>query len=393
MRRRNPLGQGQVARRSSAFYRCHSDDMNGKQMQTDFGPVLITGGAGFLGRHLAARIDKAGHRVSVLDDLSCANSTFDCAALASDRISKILGSVFDRTLVEGLVATHPVVIHFASVVGVEETVSHTLPTIENLNGTINVVRALTREHIAVFGSSADVYGAHSRLYDRAMREDDLFVYENGRVNRWVYAHVKTLEENLFSNSAARAVIVRIFNSYGAEMDYPAPKRVIPHFIDCLLNQRPLLLSGNGTQRRSFCYVDDMMDGFMRVLAHASASDAPGNDCFNIGHPEPISIRALAHVMLDSALDLGLIEKPLPVIDDRFVYSQRFDDRWHRTPDIGHAQRTLGFAPAVGLREGLTRTLAYYHGLKRNGALGLARGARLPNVGASQVCASPAPVAS
>ena len=234
--------------------------------------VLITGGAGFLGRHLAARLDGAGSRVTVLDDLSCVNSTFDCAALARDSIRKIRGSVFDRALIEALVSCHPVVIHFASVVGVEETVSHTIPTIENLNGTINVVRALTRDHVVVFGSSADVYGAHSRLYDRPMREDDLFVYENGRVNSWVYPHVKTLEENLFSNSAARSVVVRIFNSYGPEMDYPAPKRVIPHFIDCILDHRPLLLSGDGTQRRSFCFVDDMIDGFMAVLEHAASAN-------------------------------------------------------------------------------------------------------------------------
>jgi UDP-glucose 4-epimerase len=351
--------------------------MDNKSEPAGLGPVLITGGAGFLGRHLANRIDRAGHRVTVLDDLSCVNSTFDCAALASERICKIQGSVFDRALVDGLLATHNIVFHFASVVGVEETVSHTIPTIENLSGTINVVRALTRDHIAIFGSSADVYGAHSRLYDRPMREDDLFVYENGRVNRWVYPHVKTLEENLFANSAARAAIVRIFNSYGPEMDYPAPKRVIPHFIDCILNARPLLLSGDGTQQRSFCFVDDMVEGFMRVMAYASRPDAPRSDCFNIGHPEPISIRDLAAVMLEAARDLGLIRESLPVIADRFAYSQSFDDGWHRTPDIAHARQALGFAPAVGLRDGLQRTLAFYHGLQRSGAIALTPGAFPP----------------
>lgn len=309
-----------------------------------------------------------GARVTVLDDLSCVNSTFDCAALARDSICKIQGSVFDRALIERLVAAHAVVVHFASVVGVEETVSHTIPTIENLSGTINVVRALTRDHIAVFGSSADVYGAHSRLYDRAMREDDLFVYENGRVNRWVYPHVKTLEENLFSNSAARSVVTRIFNSYGPEMDYPAPKRVIPHFIDCILNARPLLLSGDGAQRRSFCFVDDMIDGFIAVLRHAASRDSPRSDCFNLGHPEPVAIRELAGLMVGCALDAGMIEKPLPIVADRFVYSQAFDDRWHRTPDIARARKTLGFAPGVPLRVGLGRTLAYYHGLRRAGTL-------------------------
>ena len=361
-------------------------------MAGTFGPVLITGGAGFLGRHLAARTAAAGHSVTVLDDLSCVNSALDCPTLADNRISKIRGSVFDRNLVEELVATHPVVVHFASVVGVEETVSHTIPTIENLTGTINVVRSLTDGHVAMFGSSADVYGAHSHLYDRAMRESDLFVYENGRVNRWVYPHVKTLEESLFFNSAARAVVVRIFNSYGPEMDYPAPKRVIPHFIDCILDKRPLLLSGDGTQRRSFCFVDDMIDGFMRVLAHAASLETPRNDCFNLGHPEPIAICDLARTMLDSARDLGLIDEPLPIIADRFVYSQTFDDRWHRTPDITHARQTLGFGPAVSLRDGLKRTLAYYQGLKQTRKRALTRDT-LPSGAPTHVRPAPRPVAS
>jgi nucleoside-diphosphate-sugar epimerase len=343
--------------------------MVGKRQRKDLlGPVLITGGAGFLGRYLAARLDGAGCRVTILDDLSCVNSTFDCAALGSHSIEKIKGSVFDRPLVEELVRAHPVVVHLASVVGVEETVSRTLPTIENLSGTINVVRALTCDHVAMFASSADVYGAHSCLYDRAMREDDLFVYENGRVNRWVYPHVKALEENLFGNSAARSAVVRIFNSYGPEMDYPAPKRVVPHFIDCILDRRPLLLSGDGTQRRSFCFVDDMIDGFVAVLEHAANPRAPRHDCFNLGHPEPIAIRDLAHLMIECALDLGLLEKPLLVAADRFVYSQPFDDRWHRMPDISRARGTLGFTPRVPLREGMRRTLSYYHRLRRTDTL-------------------------
>ena len=136
--------------------------------------------------------------------------------------------------------------HLASVVGVEETVSHTVATVQNLTSTLNLVGALTRDHVVLFASSADVYGAHSHLYDRPMREDDCFVYEHGLVNRWVYPHVKALEENLIGNSPARSVILRVFNTYGPGMDYPAPKRVIPHFVERVLARRPLRLSGDGS---------------------------------------------------------------------------------------------------------------------------------------------------
>jgi UDP-glucose 4-epimerase len=225
----------------------------------NLGEVLITGGAGFLGRYFANSLVTSGTRVTVLDDLSCSNSTFDCAELQHERIRCVRGSVFNRGLVNRLVAQHRTVVHFASVVGVE-TISHITRTVENLNGTLNVVGALSPEHVTLFASSADVYGAHSHFYDRAMREEDYFLFQNAKVNRWVYPHVKALEESLITNSVARSVVVRVFNTYGPAMDFPEPKRVIPHFIDRVMSGQPLRLSGDGSQRRSFCYVEDMIQG-------------------------------------------------------------------------------------------------------------------------------------
>jgi UDP-glucuronate decarboxylase len=111
----------------------------------------------------------------------------------------------------------------------------------------------------------------------------------------------------------------------------------------------------------------MIDGFVAVLKRAAGGQGPRNDCFNLGHPDPIAIRDLAHLAVDCAVEQGLIDKPLPVVADRFVYSQGFDDRWHRTPDITRAIRTLGYSPRVTLREGLGRVLAYYRGLRSSGA--------------------------
>lgn len=170
------------------------------------GGVLITGGAGFLGRHLAASIAARGVDVTVLNDLSGANASFDCPELAQrPRITCLKGTLRDETLVRSLVAAHEVVVHLASVVGVEETVSHTVATVRNLTSTLSLVGALTRDHVVLFASSADVYGAHSHLHDRPMREDDCFLYEHGLVNRWVYPHVKAIEENLPDRQQRRAV--------------------------------------------------------------------------------------------------------------------------------------------------------------------------------------------
>jgi nucleoside-diphosphate-sugar epimerase len=118
--------------------------------------VIITGGAGFLGRYLANALATSGRKVTVLDDLSCSNSTFNCAPLQHGGIRCVKGSVFDRGLMNALIAEHKTVVHFASVVGVQETISHPLRTTQNIDGTLNVVNALTPRHIALFASSADV---------------------------------------------------------------------------------------------------------------------------------------------------------------------------------------------------------------------------------------------
>jgi nucleoside-diphosphate-sugar epimerase len=194
-----------------------------------------------------------------------------------------------------------------------------------------------------------------------MRETDCFVYENGLVNRWVYPHVKALEENLIGNGRARSVIVRVFNTYGPDMDFPVPKRVIPHFVASVLARRPLRLSGDGLQRRTFCHVDDMVRGCLLALDHARARRAPGPECFNLGGEEPIAIRDLARRVVDLALELDLIAEPLPVVPDAFGYSQAFDDSWSRVPDVSRARESLGFAPRVPLAEGLRNMLLHHAG--------------------------------
>jgi UDP-glucose 4-epimerase len=356
-----------IAKRPIAevFSTCYTNNCvnNTAEPQTNSAPsVLLTGGAGFLGRHLASALAASGAKVTVLDDLSCVNSTFACPELQHERIQCISGTVFDAMLVSDLVQDHRTVVHFASVVGVEETISRPFDTVENLEGTLNVVRALTPDHVVLFGSSADVYGAHSHYYQRPMRETDYFLFEDARVNRWVYPHVKALEESLIANSPARSVVIRVFNTYGPSMDYPAPKRVVPHFLDNILSNQPLKLSGEGAQTRCFCYVGDMIEGMQRALNFAAAQAPGANDCFNLGSPEPIAMKDLAAMMLGIAMRLGVLREPLPILANAFRYSQNFDDTWNRVPDISHARKALGFAPRTSLEAGLERTITYYQKL-------------------------------
>jgi nucleoside-diphosphate-sugar epimerase len=235
-------------------------------------PVLVTGGAGYLGRHLASALAAAGHPVTVLDSLVARSSDMRAPELRAPGIRRIVGSTRDASLVRDLVHAHPRVLHLASVVGVEETMADTRSTMRNLEGTLHLAEALTSRHAVVFASSADVYGVHSHHYARPMAEDDHEIFEPARVNRWVYGRIKGLEENLLHNCDASSVCVRVFNCYGPGMDFPGGRRIIPRFLENVMDRTPFRISGDGSQRRSYCYVDDMVRGLPRNV-HGAADRA------------------------------------------------------------------------------------------------------------------------
>lgn len=329
--------------------------------------ALVTGGAGFLGRHAAEALARRGFGVTVLDDLSSPGSTFDSPQLSAPEIRCVRGSTRDAALVRELVAEHPAVLHFASVVGVERTISNTLSTMRNLEGTLHVVEALTPAHAIVFTSSADVYGLHSHHYDRPMAEGDHHVLETSEVNRWVYARVKALEENAVHHGAASNVVVRVFNCYGPGMDFPDARRVIPQLIENALRRTPMRISGDGSQRRSYCHVDDMVRGLLSALELAMRERTA--EIVNLGNPETFSIAETAGVVNRIAVELGILDAPVPLEFGSGLYSQSFDDSWNRVPDIGRARERLGYAPVISFEAGLRDTLAWYARLET--AAGLA----------------------
>jgi UDP-glucose 4-epimerase len=319
--------------------------------------TLITGGAGFLGRHLASALAMRGERVLVLDDLSETNSNFRRDELTHPSIECVLGSTLDASLLRDLLLSVHVVVHFASVVGVERTISEPIETTRNIVGRLNIVAGLNENHVAIFGSSADVYGMRSLTHNVAMREDDPVLFEHSLVNRWIYPKVKSLEESLLCNTAARTVVIRFFNTYGPFMDWPKPKRVIPEFLHALLCGQPMRVSGDGTQIRCFCHYSDTVRGIVAAIDCAEGRNPWWHTVVNIGNDEEISVLDLATLLNDIGVEFGLSTAPVPIIKGAVdLYSQPFNDSWNRRPDLALAAKILGFAPRIGLEDGLRQTL-------------------------------------
>jgi nucleoside-diphosphate-sugar epimerase len=327
--------------------------------------VIITGGAGFLGRHLANHLAVQGWQVTVFDDLSSDNASFAWPVLNHPSIRLIEGSTFDTQIIEALVTDHKYVVHLASVVGVGETIDHPIETAENLVGTLNIAKAMTTDHVLIFGSSADVYGIHSLYNDGPMREDDHVAYEHALVNRWVYPKIKAVEESVVAASVARSVSIRIFNAYGPDMDFPRAKRVIPQFVRQIFNQEAIRIHGSGQQVRSFCYYTDMIDGLARCLDYASGLRPQAHETMNMGSDCGISMLDLARLLMRTAFADKLLDSELPIKTEQTTfYNQTFNDAWHRIPDLTRIKARLGFRQRVPLEEGLLQTLRGYRELLR-----------------------------
>ncbi|QMU72032.1 NAD(P)-dependent oxidoreductase [Streptacidiphilus sp. P02-A3a] len=324
--------------------------------------VLVTGGAGFIGRHLALLLHHQGYQVTALDRVGDANAAHGRQHLESEGIAVVEGSTGDQALMRRLVRGHRVVVHLAApIVGVQQNLRTPGSQADALHDATVLASMLTVEHRLLFSSTSDVYGLHSVHYgDKPMAEDDLTVYESPSVSRWNYAKAKALSESVFACSAARTVSVRIFNAYGPGLDYPQARRVIAQFVTAVFAGQPLRISGSGGQRRAYCYISDLVDGIGLALGHAANLPVGGNLAVNLGNPdEYVSVHDLARLVCDLAVGGGFVAEAPAIERSAYTYSEPFDDTWSRRPDITRARRLLGYEPSMGLHEGITRVLGFH----------------------------------
>lgn len=328
-------------------------------------PVLITGGAGFIGSHLAESLLADGLEVTVLDDLSTGSlknikHLMDPAGPAdrADRAGRPgfrfeLGSVLDEELTDRAVAASEEVYHLAAAVGVKMVFANPTGTIErNVNGTESVLRACLRYGRKVFlASTSEVYGKDVSGATGGFRETDAITL--GPSMRWCYACSKALDEYLarayHSDKGLPVAIGRIFNTVGPRQA-GAYGMVIPRFVSWALSGRPIQVYGDGLQLRTFTHVADAVRGIRGLMAEPRAEGR----VVNVGSEERTTILDLARAvkeMTGSASEIVLVPYEQ-------VYGEGFEDIRNRVPDVTRIRELIGFRAERTLEDILRDTIDY-----------------------------------
>jgi UDP-glucose 4-epimerase len=315
--------------------------------------ALITGGAGFIGSHLADALLGAGHHVQVIDDLSTGAMTNIAHLKGRPRFGYTIDTVSNEPLIAELVDGADVVFHLAAAVGVRKIVEEPVATIEtNVHGTEVVLRqASKKKRLVVIASTSEVYGKST---DFPFREDADLVMGPTHKHRWAYACSKAMDEFLalayHKERRLPVVIVRLFNTVGPRQtgEYGM---VIPTFVRQALRGEPLTVHGDGRQLRSFTYVGDVV----RALVALAQEPRAIGQVFNVGHGDEISMLALAEKV--KALTGSASEIVCIPYDE--AYESGFEDMARRVPDISRIKSLIGYEPRVGLDQVLEEVIAAF----------------------------------
>lgn len=314
--------------------------------------ALITGGAGFIGCHLSEALLERGWTVGVVDDLSTGSIENISHLKGHPHFSYVLDSVMNRSLMLEQVDRADVIYHLAAAVGVRLIVEKPVYTIEtNIKATELILElAARKQKPLLLASTSEVYGKLDK--PRFSEDDDLILGPTSRA-RWCYAASKIIDEFLarayYKEKGLPTVVVRLFNTIGPRQTGQYGM-VVPRFVRLALAGEPIPVYGDGTQRRSFTWVGDVIGAMLALIEHPKAY----GEVFNIGHTKEISIYDLA------ALVKRMTGSPSKIVLVSYeeAYEAGFEDMPRRVPDISKIQRLIGYRPVLDLPEMLERVIAY-----------------------------------
>ena len=314
--------------------------------------ALITGGAGFIGSHLAERLLARGDEVIVLDDLSTGSVENIRHLKSHERFQCVFDSIQNRMLLAELVDESEVVFHLAAAVGVRLIVESPVRTIEtNVNGTQLVLEAACRKKKLVFtASTSEVYGKSEHV---PFHEDADLVLGPTSIGRWSYAASKALDEFLsvayWKERKQPVVIARLFNTVGPRQT-GRYGMVLPNFVRQALDGSPITVYGSGKQSRCFCDVSDSVEAILRLVGTSAA----GGEVVNIGSNREITIEGLAKQVREQAKSASSIQ----LIPYDQAYEPGFEDMPRRVPALEKLESLTGFRPSIPLNAIIDRVIAY-----------------------------------
>jgi UDP-glucose 4-epimerase len=323
--------------------------------------VLITGGAGFIGSHLAEALLDRGYAVSTIDDLSTGSIENIRHLKGRRHFSHTNDTIFNRSIMAELVDAADTVFHLAAAVGVKLIVEDPVRTIEtNIKGSEIVLElAAKKNKKVVIASTSEVYG---KTTQHLFQEDSDLVLGSTSKSRWCYAASKIVDEFLakayWKQQGLPIVIVRLFNTVGPRQT-GRYGMVIPRFVEQAIHGEPITVHGDGTQRRSFTWIGDVVNAFIGLSEHPRAV----GEVFNIGHSKDISIFELAQFVKQTAGS----RSEIVFIPHAEAYEEGFEDMQRRLPDISKIGALLGYKPTLDLGEIVERVVVFHRATTQDAA--------------------------
>jgi UDP-glucose 4-epimerase len=315
--------------------------------------ILITGGAGFIGSHLAEQLLEGGHEVFVIDNLWTGKLANISKIQNHERLHLVIDTILNESVMNELIFKADHIYHLAAAVGVRNIMDHPVETLDtNVKGTEVVLRLANQFKKKVFiASTSEIYGKH---VEHDLSEDDNRVMGSVKKRRWAYACSKTLDEfqalAYFDEKKLPVLIGRLFNTVGPRQT-GRYGMVLPNFVQSALLGKPITVYGDGTQSRSFAHVKDVVTAITKLMDEPAAV----GDIFNVGNNEEVTIKDLAMKVKtmtgsDSEIDYVPYEK---------AYGPGFEDMERRCPNIGKLKEAIGFEPSYDLENIIQSVIDYF----------------------------------
>jgi len=315
--------------------------------------ILITGGAGFIGSHLAEKLLGLGHEVFIIDNLWTGRLSNIEKIQDHKKLHLVVDTILNESVMNELIFKIDHIYHLAAAVGVKNIMDHPVETLDiNVKGTETVLRLANRfKKKVLIASTSEVYGKH---VEHSLSEDDDRILGTVKKRRWAYACSKTLDEfqalAYFDEKKLPVVIARLFNTVGPRQTGQYGM-VLPNFVQSALLGKPISVYGEGTQSRSFTHVNDVVGAIIKLMDTPSAE----GEIFNVGNNKEVTINELALKVKEMTDSDSEIEH----IPYEKAYGPGFEDMKKRCPNIKKINQLIGFKPSYDLEAMIQSVIDYF----------------------------------